>query len=470
LLAIAGSGTLALALERRVAGFVRTGTLARVPLTGSEPRRLMDDILYADWTAPGERLIVVRRVAARCRLEWPAGRVVYETDGLISHPRVSRDGALVAFVDHPHYSDDGGSVVVCDADGSRTVLSEGWSSVWGLAWAPDTEEVWFTAARAAGARALQAVTLSGSERLLSPTMTALTLHDVSASGDVLVSHDVFRSAALFRGTDETVECDLSYLDTTFPRDLSRDGSTLLFDETGEGGGPDYSVYVRATAGGPPIKLGNGLARTLSPDGRWATSLDRAMNRGITVLPTGVGQSYTIRHADFDEYRTADWLPDGRQIVFSAGHRGSRMQMFVHDVVTNKARRISIEGFIGPAAIAPDGGMVVGINTEDRSSWLFHVDPGPPATHLAGVLPTDLVIQWSSDGEALYVRRTGGELPLRVHRVDLRTGEKVLLKEVSISDRAGVEVIAQILLTPDARNYVLTYARVLSDLFIMTGVG
>ena len=83
-------------------------------------------------------------------------------------------------------------------------------------------------------------------------------------------------------------------------------------------------------------------------------------------------------------------------------------------------------------------------------------------------PTDIVIQWSADGRALYLRRRGGEVPLRVYRFDLATGERQLWREVTISDRAGVELIPHIFLTPDGRHYVMTYARVLSDLFLMSG--
>ena len=38
----------------------------------------------------------------------PAGKVLYETSGWVGHPRLSPDGALIAFIDHPTPGDDGG--------------------------------------------------------------------------------------------------------------------------------------------------------------------------------------------------------------------------------------------------------------------------------------------------------------------------------------------------------------------------
>ena len=76
-------------------------SLARVPLEGGAPRDVLAGVLAADWTADGRQLAVVRRDGDRARLEFPPGRVVYETVGMLVTPRVSPDGARVAVVDQP---------------------------------------------------------------------------------------------------------------------------------------------------------------------------------------------------------------------------------------------------------------------------------------------------------------------------------------------------------------------------------
>ena len=72
-------------------------------------------------------------------------------------------------------------------------------------------------------------------------------------------------------------------------DLTPDATTLLFDETGEGGGAAYGVYLRATDGSAAVRLGDGRGLALSPDVRWALSSPNASPAGLSLLPTGPGQ-------------------------------------------------------------------------------------------------------------------------------------------------------------------------------------
>ena len=49
----------------------------------------------------------------------PVGHVIYETDGWISHMRVSPKGGQVAFLDHTTHDDDRGVVSVVDLAGQE---------------------------------------------------------------------------------------------------------------------------------------------------------------------------------------------------------------------------------------------------------------------------------------------------------------------------------------------------------------
>src|SRR5271156_3679730 len=81
-------------------GYARVGTLARLPVGGGAPRPVLDSVQYADWAPDGKDFAVVRFVPAShvYRLEYPVGKVLYETAGWISHPRFSRDGKRIAFL------------------------------------------------------------------------------------------------------------------------------------------------------------------------------------------------------------------------------------------------------------------------------------------------------------------------------------------------------------------------------------
>ena len=271
LLAISAAGEMLVSLDRHVyETFIRSGTLAEVGVSGGvAPREIQKDVEWADWAPDGKDVAVVRDVNSRSQLEYPAGKILYQTAGWISHPRVSPDGTLVAFMEHPQRRDDGGTVAVVDREGKKRTLSATFSSEYGLAWSPDASEIWITATKVGGNRALHAISLTGRERLIARVTQSLTLQDVARDGRVLVAHDTIRIGILAGGAGQAKERELAWLDWSSLFDLSNDGKTILFAETGEGTGPEYSTFVRGTDGSAPVRLGEGAATALSPDGLWA---------------------------------------------------------------------------------------------------------------------------------------------------------------------------------------------------------
>src|SRR5262249_47537520 len=147
--------------------FIRSGTLAEVGVSGGvTPRELLRDVQWADWTPEGKDYLVVRDENLINRLEFPAGKVLYQTAGWVSPPRFSPDGSLIAFLDHPLRRDDGGFVAVIDRAGKKRILAGPFSSSYGLDWAQDGRTIWYTATRVGGNRALQSVSLSGDVHLI----------------------------------------------------------------------------------------------------------------------------------------------------------------------------------------------------------------------------------------------------------------------------------------------------------------
>ena len=67
---------------------------------------------------------------------------------------------------------------------------------------------------------------------------------------------------------------------------------------------------------------------------------------------------------------------------------------------------------------------------------------------------------------MYVRKVMpiGEFPPKIYRLNVRTGERVLWKELVAPDLAGF-LFYSLLLTPDGRSYFYTYSRELSTLFL-----
>src|SRR6185369_17675188 len=112
-LSISRSGDLAVSLNRHFAlGWETVGTLAQMPLSGGAPREILENVSEADWGPDGKSLAVVHEVGGKNRLEFPIGKVLYETPGWISLARVSPNGDRVAFIDHPTRGDNLGALTV----------------------------------------------------------------------------------------------------------------------------------------------------------------------------------------------------------------------------------------------------------------------------------------------------------------------------------------------------------------------
>src|ERR1700733_1719063 len=91
LLSVSKSGELAIRINTVFqVGYARSGTLARVPMSGGTPREVLENVQDADWAADGENLAVVRFVpeSAHWRLECPIGKVLVDTIHWISHPSI----------------------------------------------------------------------------------------------------------------------------------------------------------------------------------------------------------------------------------------------------------------------------------------------------------------------------------------------------------------------------------------------
>jgi Tol biopolymer transport system component/predicted Ser/Thr protein kinase len=468
-LAISKSGELALSLGQHiVAPFTTSGTLARMSVAGgAAPREILEDAQWADWAPDGLNLAIVRDVGGRNRLEFPIGKVLFETAGWISHPRISPRGDEVAYIDHPARGDDGGSVAVVDRSGKRKSLSESFETAQGLAWAPSGDEVWFTAAKTGGNRALFAVGLSGKQRLLARVPGILMLHDVSRGGRALMTHDTNRIEVLGLSPGERKEHDLSWLDWSNASDISADGKTLLFSEAGEGGGAGYSVYVRRTDGSPAVRLGEGSAQVLSPDGKWALAITRiASEPQIVLYPTGAGETRTLPREGLVA-QAADWLPDGKQILMTASEAGRGSRLYLRDLSGGKPRAISPEGYRSFLRMISPDGKLVAVRGPDQRLYLYPLAGGEPSA-IPGLTAEDTPTAWSADGRFLYVYRRR-ELPAKVYRLDVATGRKEFWRELMPFDAAGVRSISPPLVTPDGKSYAYAYIRTLSDLYLVEGL-
>jgi Tol biopolymer transport system component len=475
LASVSSASEMAVLLNSKAIGtWVNMGTLARAPLVGGAPREVLEQVQWADWSADGTSLAVVRDMGGRNRLEFPIGKPLYETGGWIGHPRVSPKGDQIAFIDHPVQGDDSGSLALVDLNGNKRSLSGEWFTIQGLAWSPDGKEIWFTASKSGVDRTLYAVSMDGKERMVLRLPGAVMIFDIFKDGRVLLMRASWRRELIGMTADDSKQHDLSWLDYTYPADLSADGKTLLFDEEGGGGSLDYSksgglsyaVYIRKTDGAPAVLLGEGGAVALSPDGKSVIAQTQDSPSQLKLLTTGAGEARDLTK-DQINHSWSHWFPDGKRILFSGNEPGKGVRLYVSDVATGKSQPITQEGVNGTAfVISPDSQWVAGIGP-DQKGYLYPVGGGEQRL-IAGLNPGEQPITFSSDSHSLYVYQPG-ELPASVTRLDLQTGKRALWKQLMPSDPAGVETIGPILMTPDAKTCVFGYHRMLADLYLVEGL-
>ena len=473
ILAISSQGEMALAVEPRIPlSYLQIGTLARAALSGGAPRETLPDVHGADWSPDGKELAVLRLVEGKDRLEFPAGKVLYEPAGYLSDPRVSPDGKWIALMEH---STDSTSVIAVGRDGGKKELSSGWAVYsTGLAWSPKGDEIWFSAAQGREALALYAQTLTGRPRLLLRTPAYLKLFDIARDGRLLVAQFHLRVGLRF-GSEGKQESELSWLSNSFLGDLSADGRTVVFSEFQKlSSEPGVVVYLRKTDGSSAVRLGDGYSLTSmapSPDGRWVLAISVTQQPGRPVLlPTGAGEAKVL--AEISNCLWADWFPDGRRIlvVSQPSDRAGR-QLLVHDLATSRSA-VLVPGGIrrapggkGPAAISPDGKWVAAAD-ESGTVRLYPVEGGEPQP-APGFRPDDELIRWSADGRSLFTYAVG--MPGKVFRVDLATGRREVWRELTTSDPAGVWRIHPVAVTGDGGTYAYSYSSTVGDLFLVEGV-
>jgi Tol biopolymer transport system component len=282
-----------------------------------------------------------------------------------------------------------------------------------------------------------------------------------------MTQSVERQGIMALAPGETKEKELSWLDWSGVTDMSSDGRFVLFTESGSGGGEGYSIYLRKTDGSPAVRVAEGFSNTLSPDGKWALGVsgwttDRPT---MSLYPTGPGQPRSLATKDV-RVQFADWMPDGKQILFEAREPGRGVRVYLMDIESGKYKAVTPEGYrIQQHGISPDGRVAV-LNGPDRKPVLYPVAGGEPTP--LDLQTTDRLARWTTDGKALIYHQVG-ELPTKLYRLELASGRKEVIRSVMPADAAGVANVGRIALTPDLSSYVYSFTRILSDLYVVDGL-
>jgi len=453
-----------LALRRRAEAWAwGYGPLAVVPSLGSAPRDLLEDVSCADWSPDGQTLAIVRHVGGEDRLEMPPGHVLVKTSGWFADIRVSPDGHRIACTEHSVVYDARGSVAVVETAGRKTTLTSEFANVVGVAWSPNGREIWFSAAATGNRQRLFAVTLGGRLRTVAQFPASIILQDVTPDGRVLLLSERPQAGIRGRSSADDKERELGWLDFPWPRALSPDGKMLLLDDMGETAARTYTVYLRRMDGSPPVRLGEGAGCALSPDGRWALAIHYGPPHRLVLIPTGSGDTLSLPRGPLETYQNANWLPDGRRIVFVGAERGRPQRTWVQELRGGLPTPVTPEGTVG-VTTSPDGRWVAAV-TRDSTLMLSPLQGGEPR-FVAKLAFREAVSEWSADGRTLLVSHPGRRL--EVFGIDVQSGKRRLWKTFEVPDPAGVRA-SNFIATRDARSYAYGYMRILDELYLVEGL-
>ncbi len=470
LLSISKSGELAIRLKTvRYGGYARSGTLARVPLSGGTPREVLDSVQDADWSPNGDAMAVVRYVPenSHWRLEYPVGKVLFDSINWISNPKISPDGKWIAFADHENTGgDDEGSVAVIGADGKEKEkkLSSGWESMEGILWSPAGDEIWFTAADNGAALNPRAVTLAGKIRPITNVPGGVWLQDMRNGAALVVTHQQrIGIRGIAPGGKE--EHELGWFGWSLVRDISRDGHKIVFEEEGNGGGPNYTVFLRDTDGSPPARIGEGNAEAISPDSKWV--ITRAAKGGpLLLVPTGAGESRQLTH-DTVSYNGVRFLPDGKRLLASGIEAGHGRRDYLIDLSNGDSKPLTPEGVAG-LRLSPDGRTAAVLGPDGK--WgVWPIDSGGGMRNIPGLDSSLRVTGWSTDGKSVYVSSSRSEQTAKVYKVDIATGKMEPWRTFGAGVGAGITETGAPMFSADGTAYAYVYVQILSNAYVVTGL-
>ena len=471
LFAVSSQGDLALCTPTGRTQHGVIGRLARVPLSGGGPLERAENVSSADWSPDGSELAVVRVQNERSQIEYPIGRVLYRPrlpGGYMEAVRVSPRGDAVAFLDHPLFDDSAGAVALVDLSGNVRTISSRFNSTRGLAWSPDGQEVWFAAAKRGASLAVWAVNRAGKERIVARFPAYVSLEDISRDRRVLLSlHSL--SESMVHVPPVGAHKDLYWHDESQAQDISRDGKTILFSESGDATGQDYDAYLRAIDGSSPaVRLGVGLPLSLSPDGRWVIANPAGSPARLTLLPTGPGDPQPLTSGNINHIGAA-WLPDGKSFVFAGIAPEENLRYYVQSLQGGPPQPITGADIRyerrSPIVVSPDGRSVAAVGN-DRRILISPTAAGQPQA-VPNLDPGYTPLRWCPDNQLVLYRY--GEPAPQLWKADVKTGKRAHWKDLTPPNPTGLLDLTPIRVSPDCQSYAYSPLNVLSQVYLTTGL-
>jgi eukaryotic-like serine/threonine-protein kinase len=259
----------------------------------------------------------------------------------------------------------------------------------------------------------------------------------------------------------TEERELGWFGWSILSDLTPDGRKVLFDEEGDGGGPNYTVFLRDTDGSPPVRIGEGVSLAVSPDAKWVIT-QPAKGGPLSLVPTGAGQTRQLTH-DNVSYQIVRWLAGGKELLASGIEAGHGARDYVIEVSNGNSRPITPEG-VGGVVPSPDGRSTAVVGQDGK--WGIWPLDGVGLRLIPGLDSNYRVSGWSPDGQFVYAVSRRREKIGNVYRVNTGTGKMELWRTFGEGLAAGAVSGRGSYRSGDGGAYAYIYVQTLSQVYVV----
>jgi hypothetical protein len=246
--------------------------------------------------------------------------------------------------------------------------------------------------------------------------------------------------------------------------MSADGKSVLFDESGPGGGSTHSVYLYNMEHNRAERIADGRAVDLSRDGTWALIQQADNRRALWLVSTNDHQEIAVT-AQGATYHWARFLGgrDCHEIIASVSDAHQKRSLIKQELPNGKPLTLISDLALRDALVDEAGQTLVGRN--DDSAFVL-VDLAKKTTSPLALTKEATPLAFASNGRLITSRSAGPSIVLE--RVNLKNGSVEPYGEVLTNQVTGLSELIAMRLAKNGRTLVYSQLESVSTLYVVSG--